>query len=640
MDEFLKQKLKVKEKRIAELESELEELNKYVEWLENSKFWKLRKAVYRLYRLITGKNYQPGQLSRQSFLSKFIKKSKKSSFIIDKDAYTIWRTQNVPKKKDLEAFKANIKSFTETPTISILMPVHHTDPIFLRTAIESVINQIYSNWELCIATDNSTNEATLSVLKGYANNPKIKISYRNNEAYNVALELASGSFALLFNQDDLLTEDCLYRIVHAINEDETLDLIYTDEDKKDSDDFFDPHFKPDWSPDNMLSRNYLGHGVVLRTSLLKEAGGFRKEFGESQNFDLFLRVTEKTERIKHIPKVLYHLRTTTSSIRTKLAVKESTSNFARKAIEEALSRRKETASVKMLSPGYYNTIYAPLGVPKVSIIIPGKNNVKVTNRCIDSIFKKSTYSNFEIILIDNGSDESAFFEMTEHYQSIEPNRFFVHTHDIPFNFSKLVNFGAEQSTGDYLVLLNNDTEIITLDWIEKMLGQAQRDSIGVVGVKLYFPNDTVQHAGVVIGIGGTASHIFGTYGRNETGYYNYLLVSSNFLAVTAACCMVKKEHYFEVGGFDEALAHDFNDVDFCLKIKDLGLNNLFIPYVELYHYESLSRGNLLKDKTWLDRYVRESVIFKQKWSNYILKDPCYNPNLSLTHNDFRIKLEK
>ncbi len=560
--------------------------------------------------------------------------------------YAKWRKRNTASLNDLSRFKKEQKNFIYRPKISILLPVYNPKLEYFKFAVESVLNQVYKNWELCISDDCSTDQEVKNYLKELEQRePSIKINYRKTNGHistnsNDAAALATGEFISLLDQDDLYSLDALFHIVKGMNEDQVFDIVYSDEDKINAQGWHvQPCLKPEWSPDTFLSRNYICHITFLKKELFDKIGGFRKGLEGSQDYDLLLRATELTTSIKRIPKTLYHWRMHDEST----SMNESAKNYAfesgKTALQDAFERRNIEATVipQKNKPGFYHIDYALDQEPKISIIIPTKNNSKVLQTCIGSIFKKSTYSNFEVIILDNNSNEPELFELFKEYESEENTRFRVLKLAYLFNFSKLMNDGVAAANGDYILLLNNDTEVITPDWMEKMLKHAQRKNTGAVGVKLYYPNDLIQHAGVVIGLGEVAGHTFVAAERNDPGYFHRLTSVNNYSAVTAACLLIAKEKYLSVQGFDERLAIEYNDVDFCLKLVDSGLLNVWLPEVELYHYESLTRGHPHANKKTYAQSLKEIKYFKSKWMSYIEDDPMYHPSLSRLSTFYDLK---
>ena len=597
-------------------------------------------SFYRLFNFLTSKK---GLKKILALLKKTVK------FILEKGfgikfrtpGYRKWLKLNTLSIQQITEYKQKEKDLKYRPLISIIIPVDNPPENYFKKTIDSVINQAYTNWELCLADDLSPNENIRTIIKAYAEkDERIKYIFREKKGYisaasNSAIEISNGEYIATLDHDDLLTPDALYENVLALNNNSEIDFIYSDEDKIDKNGMrSDPYFKPDWCPNNLQSRNYIGHFTLIRSSLVKEVGGFRLGYEGSQDFDLYLRITEKTNKIHHIPKILYHWQmykaTTSQNIESKL--------YGIKALEDSLSRKKLNGKVYQINnlPGYYQIRYDIKDKKKVSIIIPSKNLTDITDVCINSIFKFTSYPDYEIILINNNSDEDSFFKMVKKWEEKEPVRFKCINDNGDFNFSRLMNTAAKECSGDYLLLLNNDTEVTHADWMMAMVEYAQLENIGVVGVKLLYHNDTIQHAGVIIGVWGVASHAFIAESKDASGYFWSIQSASNFSALTAACIMVTKEKFDLVGGFDEKLAIEYNDIDFCLKLKDKGFDNIYLPHVTLYHYESISRGHPHKTKESYERHLKETALFKSKWKKYIDHDPCYNPNLSLEFSDFRI----
>jgi GT2 family glycosyltransferase len=532
----------------------------------------------------------------------------------------------------------------QRPTFSILMPVYETPEKYLRAAIESVQLQAYPDWELCIADDASQKQHVREVLEEYAaDDPRIKIVYRETnghiaEASNSALAIATGNFIALLDHDDLLAAEALFENALVINRHPDVDLIYSDEDKIDEHDRRrDPYFKPDWSPDSLLSRNYVSHLGVYRRSLVEEVGGFRTGFEGSQDYDLVLRVTERTNRIEHIPRVLYHWRIHSESTAFSRKQKGYAYDAAERAISEALERRGEPGRVEGLEllPGTYTVRYELRDAGRVSIVVPTRDHGEDVDRCLRSVFERSTYQNIEVVLLDNGSTDRDSLRVFGAWVEREPARVKLVTHDVPFNFSNVNNYAVRHASGSYLLFLNNDTEVITPDWIEAMVEQAQRPSIGAVGAKLLYADGTVQHGGVIIGLGSVAGHSHKYFRGDAPGYFGTLQTVNNFSAVTGACLMVRRAVFDEIGGFDERLAIAFNDVDLCLRIQAAGYCNVYLPHVELYHYESKSRGHENTPEK-MERFLREQLYMRERWKTAEIADPHYNRNLTLMREDYAI----
>ena len=560
--------------------------------------------------------------------------------------YQVWISQN--ENWDVEAIQKEIQNFKYQPKISILMPVYNVEQNWLEKCIQSAQNQFYPNWELCMADDCSTDESVRPTLEKYAkSDERIKVVFRSenghiSRATNSALEIATGEFVALLDNDDELAPIAFYEVVKALNENPELDLIYSDEDKIDMQgNRFDPAFKPDWSPDLLLGTNYISHLGVYRRSIMNEIGGFRPGFEGSQDYDLVLRFTEKTtaQRIHHIPKVLYYWRI----LPTSTAADQSTKGYAfeagLKAVQEALVRRgiKGTAH-HAAGNGLYDVEYEVLSTDLVSIIIPTRDGYDDMLRCLNSIVAKTSYPNYEIIVADNGSTDERMEKLYAKFKGQLGERFRVESIDIPFNYSRINNLAAQKAKGKYLLFLNNDTEVITPGWITKMVSFAQFERIGMVGAKLYYPNQTIQHAGVIVGLGGAAGHCHHTYPKGDFGYFGKLEINVNYLAVTAACCMIRKADFEQLGGFEEKLTVAFNDVDLCLREYEAGHDNVWLHGVELYHYESQTRGyeNTPEKKA---RFDQETKFMEDRWGKYIANDPFYNPNLSRVGGHFGIRLE-
>ncbi|MEW6447354.1 MAG: glycosyltransferase [Bacillota bacterium] len=550
--------------------------------------------------------------------------------------YQIWIEKNEPKPQDFPRLQSEAESLPYKPLISIVMPVCNTDEVWLRAAIESVRRQIYPHWELCIADDGSTRPHIRKVLDEYQQrDSRIKVTYLTENqgisgASNAALALATGEFVGLLDHDDELAPWALLEVARLLNQNPDLDFIYSDEDKLEPDGRrSEPFFKPEFSPDLLMSMNYITHFSVFRRSLLSKTAGFRQGFEGSQDYDLILRVTEKTPKIAHIPKILYHWRKIPGSAAGSINAKGYAYRAAVEALAEALERRGVSGRVTMLVPGRYRVQYQVEGQPLVSIIIPTKDKVELLRRCVESIRQKTTYPNYEIIVVDNGSEEAATTRYLQGVANYSNCR--VVSFDQPFNYARLNNFAVSQAAGEFLLFLNNDTEVLTPDWLEEMLGHAQRKEVGAVGVKLLFPNGKIQHGGVIVGLGGVAGHAFYGLPASDPGYMGLATVTRNCAAVTAASLMMRRAVFEEVGGFDEELDVAYNDVDLCLKIIQRGYYIVWTPHAVLYHHESASRGQHQPERNI--RY------FCAKWRDFLERgDPFYNPNLALDRSDFMVKV--
>ncbi|MCX5841948.1 MAG: glycosyltransferase family 2 protein, partial [Deltaproteobacteria bacterium] len=554
--------------------------------------------------------------------------------LADRELYELWQRRHRLTARDRDRISKENEKLPCRPLISILLTVYNTDEIWLRRCLDSVLVQLYPHWELCIADDASTATHIRRVLEEYrANDGRIRVVFREvnghiSAASNSALSLATGEYVALLDHDDELTPDALYEVASLVSRQPGTDMIYSDEDKIDVQGRrHSPFFKPDWSPDTFLSQMYTCHLGVYRTALVRQIGGFREGFEGSQDYDLVLRLTEHTEMICHIPRVLYHWR----SIPASSAASFQTTGYAQdagiRAIQEALQRRGEEALVEPITglSGRYRVRYRLRGRPQVSIILPTRDLSILLDSFLKSIFEKTAYDRFEVIIVDNDSREPETRELFRCWQHKEPSRFRVAPLPIPFNFPALINEGVRNAEGDLVLLLNNDIEVVSEDWLSEMAAQAMRPRVGAVGVKLLYPDDTVQHAGIVLGVGGIAGHSHKYFANDRPGYFDRLRITANCAAVTGACLMVKKARFLEAGGFDEALPVAFNDVDFCIRLLKAGYYNLCLSHLTIYHHESQTRGpeDTVEKKI---RFQGESKLMKARWGDLLKNDPFYNPN--------------
>jgi GT2 family glycosyltransferase len=548
--------------------------------------------------------------------------------------FKVWLQQHQLKPADIEWMRRELESFTHTRLITIIMPVYNTEEIWLRRAIQSVQSQLYQNWEMCVVNDASTKHHIMPILDQYAaSDPRIRVKQLSKRsgitgASCEALAMATGEFVGLLDHDDELTPDALWEVASRLNRNPELDLVYSDEDKLTTDGArVEPFFKPDWSPDTLLSMNYITHFAVFRRSLLQAIGGFRSGYEGAQDYDLLLRVTEKTNHIAHVPKILYHWRMGDTSSASSASAKPLASESGRRAIEDALKRSGHEALVEVLSPGRYRARYKIHKSPLVSIIIPTKDQVRLLHQCVASIEEKTSYHPYEVIIIDNNSIDAE----TIHYIDALSDKHRVLRYPQPFNFSAINNFGADQAKGEYLLFLNDDTQVISGEWLTALVEQVQRPEVGAVGAKLLYPDNRIQHAGVTVGICGGAGHAFRKLPNNRTAYFGLADITRNCSAVTAACMMVSRKLFKEIGGFDEELKVVYNDVDLCLRMRQRGYRILYTPFAVLYHFESATRGRL--------RPVREEELFCRRWGDAIRAgDPYYNPSLTLTREDWSLRL--
>jgi len=619
------------------LYGQLTEARALLTTVQDSKFWKARNTWFRIKRRLKLDLVGP----QPYWLPKLEEQTEGN---LQQLPYEHWLFEHDFRNADRRRIRDTIAVLPQRPVFSVLMPVYNTPEQYLREAISSVVEQVYPDWELCIADDASTKPHVRKVLEEYrARYPQIKTCFRSENGHiaatsNSALELATGDFVALLDHDDRLSPDALFENAILVNRQPDVDVIYSDEDKIDETGRRSaPYFKPDWSPDALLSRNYVSHLGVYRRSVVNDVNGFRTGFEGSQDYDLLLRITERTDRVAHIPHVLYHWRKHSESTAGTRDQKSYALDSARRALEEALERRGEPGRIvhDIARSGLYTVRYEIRRPGKVSIIIPTRDHGKDVDVCLHSIFERSSYTNFEIILLDNGSQDRESLQIFDDWVKREPGRVKVVVYDAPFNFSAVNNVAVKQSRGEYLLFLNNDTETVTRDWLEAMVEQAQRREIGAVGAKLLYGDDTVQHAGVIIGLGGVAGHSHKHFKADEPGYFYTLQTVNNFSAVTAACLMLRREVFEQVGGFDEELAIAFNDVDLCLRIRAAGYRNVYLPHVVLYHHESKSRGyEDTAEKQ--ERFMREQLIMERRWNTRTVPDPYYNINLSRDTEDYAI----
>lgn len=598
-------------------------------------------GMIKLAKLLNGQNIKKAILYTLKYgLRMSIEKIRQELF--KNYLYHQWILRNEPSSEDLVLQRGY--GFMLRPKISIIVPVYNTPQKYLSEMIESVVNQTYGNWELCLADGMSKEPYVQEILGRYSKRDdrvKIKLLQTNKGIAgnsNEALSLATGDFVGLLDHDDILPPFALHEVVKAINDNTGVDFIYSDEDKVSEDGRvrFDPHFKPDWSPDTLRSHNYIAHFTVIRSGLLQKIGWFREGYDGSQDYDLFLRATEKADKILHVPKVLYHWRAFSASAAGDPNAKLYAYESAKRALKDHIKRTNIDGTIgNGIFLGSYRILCALKNHPKVSILIPNRDQTEGLSLCIKSIIAKSTYRNFEIIIIENGSREDKTFQMYEEMKKTGTAKIVVW--DKAFNYSAVNNYGVKYATGDVLLFLNNDVEVINADWLENLLQHVIRPKVGAVGAKLYYPNNKVQHAGIIIGMGGIAGHPHKYFHRKSQGYMKRLSIVQNVAAVTGACLMIKGEVFLETGGFDEEFPLAYNDVDLCLRIRNQGHLVIFTPYAELYHHESKTRGyeDTPEKKA---RFEKEIDLFKAKWSGVLEKgDPYYNPNLSLVREDFSIK---
>lgn len=571
-----------------------------------------------------------------------------NTFDIAGSVYQEWIQKfEVPLFVDHCALRKKQSEFEIKPLISLVMPVYNTEENYLRQAIESVQAQVYENWEFCIVDDASSAPHIKPLLEEYsAGDSRIKVIFStSNEhiagASNRAINIATGDYIALLDHDDLLAPHALYSVVECINKSPSSQVIYSDEDKIDENNVrTNPYFKPDWNKDLFYSNNYLCHFTVIQHDLVKQVGGFRSGVDGSQDYDLLLRVIKQAnfQNISHIPHVLYHWRAIAGSTAAGAGEKEYTTSAGIKALQDHFDslEQGDVRVEKSVSDNLYRVRFpVPKQEPLVSLLIPSRNALKYLKPCVEGIIKKTNYQNYEIIILDNQSDDP---ETLRYLRKIEQHeRVRVELYDDVFNYSAINNFGVTHAKGEIIGLINNDIEVIGGDWLDEMVSQVSRKEIGCVGAKLLYQDETVQHAGVILGVGGVAGHCFLGLEKDDYGHFGRAQVVQNYSAVTAACLLLKKSTFIEVGGLDEErFKVAFNDVDLCLKVQEAGFRNLWTPYATLFHYESKSRG-YEDTPAKLKRFDSEVAAMKLKWSSSLNSDPYYNPNLAVDAEAFTLR---
>ncbi len=631
--------------RITELEAANEELQFKLDRIKNNPLWKISKPLrsvmhwgIRQWRRLRGLGGPRGVAAKIRYKKRL------------KAAMRKYGTESFPTPEEAEEQRKTV--FGRPVKISILVPLYNTPPDFLKQMLDSVMNQTYENWELCLADGSDSQHTEVeTICKQYQEKDGTgRILYQKlekNEGIsgntNACLKMSTGEYIGLFDHDDILHPCALFYYVQAINE-QGADYLYCDETtfKNGSiDKMLTMHFKPDYAPDNLRANNYICHFSVFARKLLEGTELFRTKYNGSQDHDMILRLTDKAKKVVHIPRLLYYWRSHAGSVASGIDAKPYAIEAAKGAIAEHL-RQHGFSDFKIESTRACETIfrirYRILGCPKISVIIANKDHKEDLRRCVESILDKSTYQNYEIIIVENNSVTP---EITAYYAELERNpKVRIVNYKGAFNYSAINNLGVSKAEGEYILLLNNDTEVITPSWMEELLMYAQRGDVGAVGAKLYYADKGIQHAGVVIGLGAhrTAGHTHYKQPKENMGYMGRLCYAQNMSAVTGACLMVKKALYEEVGGLEESFAVSLNDVDFCLKLREKEMLNIFTPFAELYHYESTSRG--LDDKgDKAKRYEEESARFREKWQKALAEgDPYYNPNFSLDRSDFSLKV--
>lgn len=631
--------------RLSASQREVEDLTRKLDKIKGSIFWKLAKpARVVINYCIATKNRILCHGNPKGIAHKLLSKYR------EKKAIRIHGTGSFPSAAERKKEETTV--FPKDVTFSILVPLYNTPERFLREMIESVTAQTYGKWELCLADGSDDAHAFVGRICQEYRQKDSRIKYQKlakNEGIsgntNECYKMATGNYIALFDHDDLLHPCVLFAYMQAICEKDA-DYIYCDEAtfKGNSiNHMITLHFKPDFAPDNLLANNYICHFSVFGRELLESGELFRSQFDGSQDHDMILRLTAKAKHIVHVPRILYYWRSHKGSVASSIDAKTYAIDAAKGAVADHLTklgyRNFEIESTRAFAT-IFRIKYELTSRPLVSIIIPNKDHVDDLSRCVESIINLSTYDNYEIVIVENNSETA---EIRTYYEEISRHpRVQVVEYKGDFNYSKINNFGVQYAKGEYLLLLNNDTEVITPDWMEELLMYAMRKDVGVVGAKLYYPDKTIQHAGIVIGLGAhrTAGHTHYRIPEANVGYMGKLCYAQDVTAVTGACMMVSKALYEELGGLDESFTVALNDVDFCLRVREKGLLNIFTPFAELYHYESKSRGSDKKDERAL-RYQQESDRFRVKWADALAKgDPYYNPNFSLDHSDFTVNWKK
>ena len=645
--------------RVAELEEKNEELNFKINRIKTNPIWKMsapfRKAMHYVIR-------QRDRLKNCGNLRGIWAKIKYKGR--EREAMERYGTASFPTEERRRAEEETV--FPHMVKFSILVPLYNTPREFLTAMLDSVVAQTYKNWELCLADGSDIGGSIGSggnhsyvgeICREYQKADREKnggqggIIYQKlekNEGIsgntNRCLALATGEYIGLFDHDDILHPSVLYEYAKAINE-QGADYIYCDETtfkNNDINKMLTMHFKPDYAVDNLRANNYICHFSVFHRHLLDGSELFRTKYDGSQDHDMILRLTDKAKKVVHVPKLMYYWRSHAGSVASGIQAKTYAVDAAKGAVADHLRKHGYT-HFKITSTRAFETIfkisYQIIGNPKISIVIANKDHEPDLRRCISSIMEKSTYDNYEIIIVENNSETP---EIKKYYEELkEDERIKIVTYEGSFNYSAVNNLGVKAAEGEYILLLNNDTQVITVNWMEELLMYAQREDVGAVGAKLYYGDKTIQHAGVVLGLGAhrTAGHSHYMQHRENLGYMGRLCYAQNVSAVTGACLMVSRELFEKAGGLDESFAISLNDVDFCIKLREMGYLNVFTPFAELYHYESVSRG--LDDQgEKAARYNEESARFREKWKEVLEKgDPYYNPNFSLDRSDFSLKVE-
>jgi GT2 family glycosyltransferase len=634
--------------QVTDLDKRMTDVTREYQGILNSRSWRMLQRVHNLRHRIIPLGSQRERLMQVFFRAFSVLRNQGLKAFLDRSIWKIrsgepialspalveqqkvdyqeWVTQNELSDDELEQQRETAKTCEHRPLISFITPVYNPPPQILRKTIQSVLDQTYDHWELCLADGASNDPEVKQVLDEFvSSDERVQVRYLDENHgisgnTNEALEMARGEYVALLDHDDFVEPNLLFEVVQRLNVKPEADFIYFDEDKvsEDGEVRSEPFFKPDWSPEMLISANYLTHPVIRR-SLVLEAGRFDPEMDGTQDWDLAFRCTERTDHIEHIPKVLYHWRQISGSTAALFDAKSYVFDRQIKCIQNHLERQGiKGVQVSFPSPGFIRAVWPPAG-GKVSIIIPTKDKVDYLRMCVDTIIKYTAYLNFEILLVDNKSEDPETFAY--YYSLSKDERVRVIDYPDEFNYSAANNLGASHATGDYLLFLNNDIEVLDPGWLGELVRWVERPEIGVVGTKLVYPDGTVQHAGVVLGMEGHASHVFWGAVDKQSGPFGSVDWYRNYMAVTGACMMIRREVFEEVGGFDEDYILAFSDVEICIRLIDKGYRVLYTPYARLRHYEGMSRGNHIPPK---DIFVGTEQL---KW---IVEegDPYFNPNLS------------
>lgn len=558
----------------------------------------------------------------------------------DDPDYAAWLRQHAPTAEAVREAEGRVQALRWCPLISVVMPVYNVDPVYLQSALNSVEQQIYTNWELCIADDASTDERVPRFLQAYASQHRRVKLVRLGEnghiagATNAAIHLAQGEFLAFLDHDDELIPTALLEVAELLQDDPNADVVYSDHDIVGEDGRLrTPNFKPAWSPELLLAYMYFGHLKVYRTALVQRAGGLRPGFEGSADYDLALRLAEMTDRIRHIPKVLYHWRAVASSMAHTSTTKSYSFESGRRAVQEALERRGIPGTAihpefgQRARVGMYKIRFRDAKHEPVTIIIPTRDKCALLRACVQSIERRTLHRAYEILIIDNESRDPETLE----YLSRSPHRVVPFATPGGFSFADIVNFGVAQTSTEFFVLLNNDTEVIEPEWRDELVGYGRLPGVGAVGAKLLYPDERIQHAGVILGVHGLTGHACQPL-RNDRAPLEWAYVARNFVAVTAACMLSRKSVFVELGGFNAAhLKVAWNDVDYCLRLYQHGYRVVMNPHAVVYHLESQSRGD--------DKNPAEVAYMKTHWQQYIADDPFFNSNFSRANSEFRIKTD-